>query len=94
MLEFYAVRDNEVGVFLRPFVASHVVDAKRGLSRAVQDPEHHFSRICNALSLYRMFVFHEDSGQVDQDEPVFICALSTLKAAPVSSPLASEVSNG
>nr|WAE43891.1 MAG: nonstructural protein [Microviridae sp.] len=67
-LKIFAIRDNKVSCFMRPFVESSEVMACRSLHQATKDPQIQLSLYPQDFDLFLLGEMDEVSGKI---EPVF-----------------------
>jgi len=80
VLQFFAVKDIKGNIFNRPFPEINQVNAIRGLSVVVNDPNSQISHFPQDFELFRVGTFNDETGIIIAEErPVFIESAFNLK---------------
>lgn len=92
LFKLFAMRDKTSGVFLQPFVSRSVVDAKRMLASAFDDPgflQTPAGRYPQDFVLYEIGLFDDDCGEIEATQPAALATLSDLRPLPPASTVSS-----
>jgi hypothetical protein len=80
ILKIFAIRDNKVGAFMRPFIEQSEIQATRALHQAVNDKAIQISMFAEDFDLYRLGEVDDQSGKLTTEKtPEFICSAESLK---------------
>lgn len=79
--KIFAIRDNKVSSYLRPFVEANEIQAVRGLTSAVNAPDkNQIKDYPEDFDLYLLGTLDDITGKITPEEPPkFIMAASSVK---------------
>nr|WAE43332.1 MAG: nonstructural protein [Microviridae sp.] len=80
ILKLFAIRDNKVGAYCKPFVESNAIQASRALHQAVNDPLVQLSQFPEDFDLYELAEIDDQTGNVtEKGSPIFVVSAVSLK---------------
>nr|WAE43570.1 MAG: nonstructural protein [Microviridae sp.] len=80
LMKIFAIRDNKVGAYSKPFIEDNAIQASRALHMAVNDKMIQLSQFPEDFDLYELGEIDNISGAlVDPGRPKFIVSAISLK---------------
>jgi len=80
-IKLFAIKDEQIGNFLKPFCAENEITARRITQFAVNDVNTNVHAYAQHFALYRMGELNDITGKIEQqpNEPAYIIGCQMLK---------------